>query len=274
MRREDILIEIDELTHRLSDPNLRIFDTTIRFLMSPADAELPSAHATYLSGHIPGAAFFDHDTFSVPNAKYMYTLPPITDLARQIGAIGIAPENEVILYADGLLACATRAWWLLRYAGHNRVRILNGGLEAWKLDHPLEQGENHYPATTFIPNPRPAMFASKEEVFAAMNDGRTCTVFAIPDGIYPAGTIVGSIVQPMMQLTRDMSVFLPTEALAERLKDQTAYDRIITYCGGGIAATVNAVAHLMAGNENVAVYDGSLEEWAGEGLPTTGQAST
>ena len=50
-------------------------------------------------------------------------------------------------------------------------------------------------------------------------------------------------------------------------KEENQYERVITYCGGGIAATVNAVAHLIAGNKNVSVYDGSMDEWAGEGLP-------
>ena len=54
---------------------------------------------------------------------------------------------------------------------------------------------------------------------------------------------------------------------ASRLQEGARFERIITYCGGGIAATVNAIAHLIAGHENVSVYDGSLMEWMGEGLP-------
>lgn len=72
-----------------------------------------------------------------------------------------------------------------------------------------------------------------------------------------------------MDLMHDMASFLPDDVLVSRLKEEAQHERIITYCGGGIAATVNAMAHLMAGNENVAVYDGSMAEWVGEGLPTT-----
>lgn len=70
-------------------------------------------------------------------------------------------------------------------------------------------------------------------------------------------------------LMHEMASFISTDEIAARLQDEAQHKRIITYCGGGIAATVNAVAHLMAGNENVSVYDGSMSEWVGEGLPTT-----
>jgi thiosulfate/3-mercaptopyruvate sulfurtransferase len=70
-----------------------------------------------------------------------------------------------------------------------------------------------------------------------------------------------------MDLMHEMTSFKSIDEIAARLQEEAQYERIITYCGGGIAATVNAMAHLMAGNENVAVYDGSMNEWAGEGLP-------
>jgi thiosulfate/3-mercaptopyruvate sulfurtransferase len=64
-----------------------------------------------------------------------------------------------------------------------------------------------------------------------------------------------------------MDGFAPDDTFITRLQEISSHKRIITYCGGGIAATINAIAHLIAGHENVAVYDGSLIEWMGEGLP-------
>ena len=72
-----------------------------------------------------------------------------------------------------------------------------------------------------------------------------------------------------MDLMEEMASFVPDAAFVSRLKEESRHERIITYCGGGIAATVNAIAHLIAGNEKVSVYDGSLIEWMGEGLPIT-----
>jgi len=113
------------------------------------------------------------------------------------------------------------------------------------------------------------MIASKEEVEAAMGSGQVCTVNTLTIESYEQGHITGSSLLPCADLMHEMASFKSEAEIASRLKEEAQHERIITYCGGGIAATVNAMAHLMAGNENVAVYDGSMDEWDGEGLPTT-----
>lgn len=265
MQRSDILIEPHELMDKLNDPNVRIYDTTILFFSEEND---PTAYEQYRAGHIPGAAFFDHQAFSDPDNKYMYMVAPESQLSTQIGHIGIDDDSEVIFYAADLLPCATRAWWLLRYAGHNNVRILNGGLSAWReADGELEQGDQYYEPTQFTCRLRPDMFASKEDVQAALANGQACTVNTLTQESYAQGHIAGSSLLPCNDLMHEMATLVPNEQLATRLQEEMKYERVITYCGGGIAATVNAVAHLLAGNKNVAVYDGSMSEWAGEGLP-------
>ncbi len=118
------------------------------------------------------------------------------------------------------------------------------------------------------------MFASKEEVQAALADGEVCTVNTLTPKSYQEGHIAGSSLLPCDDLMHEMSSFLAEDELAARLQEEAQYKRIITYCGGGIAATVNAMGHLMVGNPNVAVYDGSMSEWAGEGLAiTTGDSA-
>ena len=265
MNRNSMLIEADELLTKLDNPNLRIYDATILFYRKENE---PTAFEQYQQAHIPGAAFFDHQDVSDANSNYMYMVLPEVALAEQIGKLGIAEDSEVVVYADGLLPCATRAWWVLRYAGHNNVRVLNGGLEAWKkAGGNLEAGVHSYEATTFTGKPRPDMFASKEDVLAVMNDGQVCTVNTLNLESYEKAHIRGSSLLPFTDLAEDMAAFLLDDVLASRLKDEAKHERIITYCGGGFAATTNAMAHLMVGNENVSVYDGSMDEWAGEGLP-------
>ena len=272
MDRESILIEAEELKNKLTDPKLRIYDATIMFAMalSPEEAaKMPTAHALYQAGHIPGAAFFDHDTFSDMESDYEYMLASDEILEAAIGEIGIGNQHEVVVYAsNGILATATRAWWLLRYAGVQNIRVLNGGLAAWKAaGGEVEKGESFYPAASFKANFNPAMFASKEEVQAAIEDASVRVENTLPQDWYDREHIPSSLCLPLTAISPDWSVLVPDDQLREMMKGTGAPRRIITYCGGGIAATVTAMAYLLLGHKNVAVYDGSLYEWKGEGLP-------
>jgi thiosulfate/3-mercaptopyruvate sulfurtransferase len=242
----------------VEDENIRIYDATI-------------TDDVYLQRHIPGAAYFDHERFSDPNGKYEYTLLPDDKLNKQIGNIGISNNSEVTLYACGMLPYALRAWWVIRYAGHENVRVLNGGLAAWeKAGGRVEQGAQYYEPSNFRARFNPTMFASKEEILASMQDDNVAIVNVLPIESYEASHIVGSSCLPCMDLMQGLDYLLPNAQLATRLGKISKHKRIITYCGGGIAAAVNAVTHLITGHENVAVYDGSMYEWLGEGLPVTG----
>jgi len=272
MDRESMLIEAEELKTKLEDPKLRIYDATIMFAMalSPEEAaKMPTAHALYQAGRIPGAAFFDHEKFSDVNSDYEYMLASDEVLEGAIGEIGISNQHEVVVYAsNGILATATRAWWLLRYAGVQKIRVLNGGLAAWKVaGGKVDTGEVFYPAASFKANFNPAMFASREEVQAAIEDASVRVENTLPQDWYDREHIPSSVCLPLTAISPDWSVLVTDEQLREIMKVTGAPRRIITYCGGGIAATVNAMAYLLLGHENVAVYDGSLYEWKGEGLP-------
>lgn len=271
MNRDRVLIEAEELLTKIDDPNIRIYDATIIFsmLLSPEEAaKMPTAHKQYLAGHIPGAAFFDHQDFTDADSHYEFMLASDEKLAEQIGKIGISNDSEVIVYANGILASATRAWWILRYAGVENVRVLNGGLAAWKAAGGAEeQSEQKYPAAHFEPRFRPDMFASIDEVQAAIGKEGVYIENSLTQDWHDQEHIPGSHCLPLTDLTIGWETFRPENQLLAHMKSVGEHMRIITYCGGGIAATLNAAAHLMAGDENVAVYDGSLFEWIGEGKP-------
>ncbi len=247
----------------MDNPNLRIFDASI-------------TDDVYAQRHIPGAAYFDHAKFSDPNSSYMCTISPEELLAAQIGNAGISNDSEVIVYACGMLPYALRAWWVLKYAGHQNVRVLNGGIAAWEqAGGQIEQTAREYPPANFEADFHLTMFADKDEVLAAMDANDIAIVNVLPPASYEAKRISGSVNLSCMDLMQgDMmhgiDHLLPDEELVLRLKDFSHYKRIITYCGGGIAAAVNAAAHLLTGHENVAVYDGSLYEWLAEKMPTVG----
>lgn len=258
MNRNELLIEADELLIKFNDPNIRIFDASI-------------TDDVYQQRHIPGAAYFNHERFSDESAKYMYTVLPEAKLAEQIGKAGIGNDSEVIVYACGTLPYAIRAWWVLKYAGLKNVRVLNGGITAWQnAGGPLELEPRQYAPTHFRAHFTPSMFADKEEVLASTEDLNVAVVNVLPLESYEGKHIVGSICVSSMDLMQGLDYLLPDEQLASRLAEVSNRKRIITYCGGGIAAAVNAAAHLITGHENVAVYDGSMFEWLGEGLPIVG----
>jgi thiosulfate/3-mercaptopyruvate sulfurtransferase len=258
MNRENLLIEADELLKKFDNKNIRIFDATI-------------TDDVYLQRHIPGAAYFDHERFSDLDSPYSCMILPETRLAEQIGNAGISNDSEVVVYACGMLPYAVRAWWVLRYAGHKNVRVLNGGLSAWeKAGGQVEQEARHYEPSSFKAHFNPTMFASKEEILASMEDGKVAIVDVLPLESYESSHIVGSSCLSCMDLMQGFDYLLPDDQLAARLSELSKHKRIITYCGGGIAATVNAAAHLLTGHKDVAVYDGSMYEWLGEGLPVVG----
>lgn len=278
MKREELLIEPGELLARLGDPNLRIYDAAIMFYMGMSAeeaAKLPSAREIYLGGHLPGAAFFDHQLVTDPIGNYEYTVAPDKMLAAQIGEIGIGNHAEVIVYASSLLASATRAWWVLRYAGVQNIRVLNGGLPAWKeAGGAVEAGEYIYEPAAFTPAFKREMIANKEEVQAAVERGSVYIEDALPQDWHDREHIPGSVCLPLTDLTIGWDVLRPQDEIEALVPARPKGERVITYCGGGIAAALNAMAHLMAGNDNVAVYDGSLFEWKGEGLPLSSNTGT
>ena len=269
MKREELLIEEEELVTIIDNPNLRLFDATV--VLNPAAAE--SGHDRYLAGHIPGSVFLDHAVISDPNSHLMYTIPDEKALGATIGALGISKDTPVVVYSTEMLAWATRIWWVLQYAGHRNVRVLNGGLQAWR--GALEIAENKYVPTTFNTDLSPQMFASKEEVLSSITDGSACVVNVLTPEMYKgeadvfyAGHISGSVNHPFFELM-DEDYLLPDTTLAEILEQKMIGDRLITYCGGGIAATLNACVAKLVGVDDVAVYDGSMSEWMAEELPIT-----
>lgn len=258
MNQNIFLIEADELLRKIGDENIRIYDASMN-------------DAAYRQEHIPSATFFDHNRFSDPKSPYMGTLLPDGALIEEIGNIGISNDAEVILYACGMLPYAVRAWWVLHYAGHKNVRVLNGGMDAWKKAGGMTEPDvRQYPPSVFQGQTDPTLFASKEEVLAAIDESDVATVDVLPLVSYEATHIPGSICLPCLDLMSTMDYFLPVDQIATRLGEVSRHKRIITYCGGGIAAAVNAMAHLMVGHKNIAVYSGSLYEWLGEGMPVVG----
>lgn len=277
----EYLISAQELMQQLNDPAVRIYDTSVLLLAAEQGYTSQPGRERYLREHIPGAGFINlSEDWSDTRSPYNNTLPQIDALAEAIGRDGISNDNLVVLYSSSHLMWATRAWWLLRYAGHTNVKVLNGNLAAW-LDAglPVEAGAKVYAAATFSPSERADVFVSTAEMVAGMEDG-VCTVNALSPALYEGtgefyygrrGHIPGSRSLYFSDLLEN-EFFLPAEQLHQTLeaRGMLSASRTLIYCGGGIAATLEGFACALVGQENVGVYDGSMSEWAAnEELPLT-----
>ena len=277
--RPEYLISVEELA---ANPAGRcILDASVDLTpLSEGGFRVESGLARFNQGHIPGAQFLDliRDA-SNTSSGLGFTLPPVSQLEALFARLGVSNDSEVVLYSSGHVMWATRAWWLLHYCGHRHARVLDGGLSAWRAGgHTLSTDSARLPEGDFKASPNAALFADKDAVLAAIGDAGVCTVNALSPQVYAGvgefsygrkGHIAGSINLFYDDLLDD-GRFKEAAALRETLRGKGLLDapRVISYCGGGISATIDAFACLLCGKEEVAVYDGSMAEWVrDESLP-------
>ena len=276
----ELLVEPDELASMLDAADVRVLDSTVFLAPAKTGYRAESGRPKYEEGHVPGAAFMDLiGDFSDTTTGLGFSLPGPGALATALGRLGVGNQHHVVVYSTGHMMWATRAFWLLRFVGHERVAVLNGGFAAWKEGgHPTRSGTESYPPTTYAARSRPELFVGKDDVRAVMNDASVCTVNALSPEVYAGtgdmhygrrGHIPGSRNLYFGRLL-DGQRFRQADELRAALTEIGMLDapRVVTYCGGGISATLDAFACLLVGKEDVAVYDGSMSEWArDESLP-------
>ena len=279
-----------------TNASVRVLDATT-FLHTTVEAAPYTAstgYEQYLAEHIPGALFADvPGALSDSTTELLFTVPSPEAFAQAVQELDIGSETHVVVYDTVGSAWATRVWWLFRLFGHNDVSVLDGGLGAWKAaGFPVATGDADRAAVTaapspvFIPRFRPELVATKSEIAATLPGATsapagTVVVNALDPATFTGdselspyarrGRIPGSVNLPLYTLLDPQTgQFLPTDQLTEKLQEQGVLDaqRAVTYCGGGIAATLPAFAAFVAAGVEVAVYDGSLSEWtADESLP-------
>ncbi|MDX2156703.1 MAG: sulfurtransferase [Hyphomicrobiaceae bacterium] len=271
------LASVETLASELGDPRLRIYDCTT-FLHPTADGaalRVESGRAGYAEGHIPGAAFLDLATeLSDTSSPYRFALLDPAAFATAAGRLGIGDGTRVVLYDRTYGAWGARVWWMLKGYGFDDARVLDGGLTNWKRKGlAVETKSNIYPASTLTVAPRAGHFADKAEVKAAIGRADSSIVNALlPEqhrgtgGVHYGrpGRIPGSCNVPSRGIVDpDTQALLPAEELHRRFAEQGLLDgrRVIAYCGGGIAASLTALALTALGAKDVGVYMNSMQEW-------------
>ena len=285
-RYPQALVTTDWLAEHLNDPKLRIFDCTTYLLPKDPDSDLPyrtdNGRADYDKGHIPGAAFVDLQAdLSDNGTRLRFTLPSAEAFATAMSRLGVGDGMHVVLYSADTLQWATRLWWMLRAFGFDQVSILDGGWEKWQAEgKPVEMEESRYPAAEFIARPRSGLFVDKHTVVNALDQDNTVIINALKpefhQGLTPSrygrpGRIPGSVNVPAGSLLDAESHTVVAALQAQETFTAAGVDtekQVIAYCGGGIAATLDLFLLHQLGYENLALYDASMGEWAGdESLP-------
>jgi thiosulfate/3-mercaptopyruvate sulfurtransferase len=273
------LISTDELARRSDAPALRVFDCTTYLRPRPEGGyKAESGRANYDAGHIPGAAFLDLGSeLSDQSSKLRFTLPPLDQLTRSFAAKGVGHGTFVVLYSHATPTWATRIWWMLRAIGFDDAAVLDGGLDKWKAEgRSLATEPTIYPAATLSLRARPGIFVGKEEIQAAIGKSDTLTLNALSldqhkgtGGVVYGrpGRIAGSSCVPAASLLGADKALKPIADLRAAFAGVGAAPdkRVLVYCGGGIAATLDAfVLTALLGHGNVAVYDNSMQEWSND----------
>ena len=123
---DDPLVSTDWLAAHLDDPKVRIIDASFKL-----PGVLPLPVDDYLTGHIPGAVFFDVDAISDHDDPRPHMYPTAAQFARDVAALGISNGDTVVAYDSGGWVAAPRAWWMFLSFGHPNVKVLDGGLKKW-----------------------------------------------------------------------------------------------------------------------------------------------
>ena len=275
------LVETAWLEAHLNDPTLRILDCTVLFATDANGIHIASGRDAWIQGHIPGSGFADFlQDLSDHTSPVPFMMPPATQFAEVMSQYGVGEGTQVVLYD----ACsdmwahmwAARVWWMLQVCGFDQAAILNGGWHKWMREgRPVSTDPPSYPPARFIAQPRPELMADKHEVLATMGDSHTCLLNAltVEDHVGTvvqygrAGHIPSSVNVPTVALIDPVThAYLPAARLREQFETVGALsrERVITYCGGGIAASSDAFVLTLLGVPNVAVYDGSLLEWSAD----------
>jgi len=267
------------LADHLGATKLVVLDATVvpSVLPNGKHGYLSGEDAFLIGGHIPGAVFADLiDVFSDVTGAFPFTRPSATLFADAAASVGIDNDTTVVVYDSAVGQWASRIWWLFRAFGYDNVAVLDGGLSKWQAEE-RETDVGHVEpetASAFVTSERPELWADKEYVERVVAGTESA---ALVCGLPPAefsgeaghrsrlGHIPGSVSVPAGRLVeRESNALLGETALREKFAPVIDDEKIVVYCGAGIAAASDALALTLLGHRNVAVYDGSLSEWVAD----------
>jgi thiosulfate/3-mercaptopyruvate sulfurtransferase len=273
------LVDTEWLNSHLEDADLRLLDCRVDMTLNAAGGlDFTPARQAWQQAHIPGAHFLDFVAdLSAPDTDLGFMLPGPGQFSEVMSAHGVGEGTRVVVYDGFHNMWAARLWWMLREYGFSNAAVLNGGLTRWTREgRPLSDRVRAHPPARFVPRRDTHVILGKDDVLSALGAATTRIVDALPAehycgamsfGYARSGHIRSAVNLPWSSVVdHETHAFLPAEDL-QRVLDGTGVapdQRIITYCGGGIAASAVALAFALMGRPEVSIYDGSLSEWSAD----------
>ena len=277
------LVDPGWLAAHLDDADLAVIDASWYLPSEGRDGR-----AEYVAGHIPGAVYLDLSTdLADTRARVRNTVASPEALAEAFAGAGIGNSQCVVVYDRRAGYSAGRVWWSLRYVGHERVALLDGGYERWTAEgHPTRRGVESRPRARFAPRPRPELLRTRSELLEIVRNGGAQLVDARSSARFQGreeestrhrGHIPGSRNVAWRDHLEGDPPRLRTAGRLRELYASAGVDLarpLVTTCGSGVTACLAALALTEIGCPDVSVYDGSWAEWGdAEDLPVeTGPA--
>lgn len=274
------LISVSELKQMIGDGTDACLDQQVLIFDCRFQLDKPEwGQAAFLESHLPGAQFLDLDkdlsSQVQPGVTGRHPLPQPQALASTLRDKGVNGSSIVVVYDDGPGFFAARAWWLLRWLGHDKVVVLDGGFKAWlAAGGAIAHGEaDRLPPGNFQASVEQDMTVTVDEVMASLstNDLTLIDARAQPrfrgevEPIDPvAGHIPGAVCLPCNENVDAQGHFLKSAVLAERIGPVGQESDRVCYCGSGVTACHNILAAAVAGLPLPRLYAGSWSEWITE----------
>lgn len=262
--RPDMLVSADWLATHASDAKVVILHVA------------PNRTA-YDAGHIPGARFVALPELAITRDGIPNELAAVSDLKRVIEAAGVSDDSRVVLYSDGSVLPATRAYFTLDYLGHgDQAALLDGGLEKWKNEgHALSKDAPPSSQGHFTPHPKPELIVQMDAVkqmsgkpasSEVLLDVRSAADFRGEKGSHIPGAVNEFWMEN--QASRENQALKSDDALRKLYEalGVTPEKRVVTYCNTGMQATQSYFTLKYLGYD-VRLYDGSMSEWNAKGAP-------
>jgi thiosulfate/3-mercaptopyruvate sulfurtransferase len=267
-----LLVSTKWVAEQLADADVRLVDVRWSLL------ERDKGRSAYLKSHIPGAVYLDVDQdLASPRGQGpgRHPLPRPDSFAASMSRAGVAAETHVVAYDFGDASTAARLWWLLRYFGHDRVSVLDGGIARWTAEgRPTESAIPSLAPRPFMPSPRPAMRVDADDLERMRTDPKILVIDSRAPERYAgstepidpiAGHVPGAKNRPYPANVRapDDPRFHEVGPLREAFERLGAdrVEKVVCYCGSGVNACQNLLALELAGFEGGLLYEGSWSDW-------------